>query len=155
MPWWPIVLVTYWPNLPFRSSDQLQVGMRWPQNLSSALAAGALCASLDGDADRIVFYFGAGSASGQSARSPTPAEAAKPTATHLVLLDGDYIAALLAGFAQKTLLSLPGAESMSVGVPAPPLSPMAGPLTHDIAPKCWQTPLRRTWVQHACDGLNL
>lgn len=87
-------------------SDFVQTQMQWPQGLTAADAArAAVCASFDGDADRIVFY------SAADAEASAAAGAASPPR----MLDGDCIAALVATFAQELISALPTAETISLG----------------------------------------
>jgi phosphoacetylglucosamine mutase len=102
-------------------SDFVQVGQQWPQGLTAETACDALCASLDGDADRIVFYFSAsdsaprnsGTSVSGGSKAKLPPEAESRT---LVLLDGDYIAALVATYVMEVAKVLPIQEEVSVGM---------------------------------------
>lgn len=97
-------------------SDHVQNTRSWPFPVASS--SGQLACSFDGDADRIVFYFAperdaqppaprAGSGSAQRCES----EQIEP----LVLLDGDYIAALLALHLQQVLQRCKLAEELTIG----------------------------------------
>jgi len=69
---------------------------------------GALCASLDGDADRVVFFFV------DPSSSPSPAAPGGPNApVPVVLLDGDRIIALCARYVQELLGAVASAGGMA------------------------------------------
>jgi phosphoacetylglucosamine mutase len=93
-------------------SDFVQNTCKWPHE-TPALAfqsSEPLCCSLDGDADRVVFY---------TARSFTDLQqaGAQSHPAELVLLDGDYTAALIASFLLELLKEAGLAETLSIGVP--------------------------------------
>ena len=100
-------------------SDFVQVGQQWPQGLSAESSRRALCASLDGDADRIVFYFPSSTSSSSTsfndASEVEQNELREAREPELVLLDGDYIAALVATYAVEVVNALPLQEMVSVG----------------------------------------
>eukprot|EP00879_Flechtneria_rotunda_P020590 GHRR01021665.1.p1 GENE.GHRR01021665.1~~GHRR01021665.1.p1 ORF type:complete len:503 (+),score=168.16 GHRR01021665.1:54-1562(+) len=79
-------------------ADYVQKQQRFPAGLP-ATSAGARCASIDGDADRIVFF-------------------TKGPDGQCVLLDGDKIAALAAVYVVKLISRIPGlsAAEVSIGV---------------------------------------
>eukprot|EP00892_Ulva_mutabilis_P011143 jgi/Ulvmu1/8400/UM042_0107.1 len=86
-------------------SDHVQTQMAWPRGLDPAEAAEvACCASLDGDADRIIFYCSE-QPSGATASNQAPQ-----------IIDGDYIAALVATFAHELIADLPTTDNISLGV---------------------------------------
>lgn len=101
-------------------SDFVQVGQQWPDGLSANSVTNALCASLDGDADRIIFYYSNGAT---ESRDSLKGDVAKDSAELLgenqevspVILDGDYIAALVATYLIRIVNSLPVQEAVSVG----------------------------------------
>lgn len=106
-------------------SDFVQVGQQWPQGLTAYSAGCALCASLDGDADRIVFYFSSDAATTSDPVSHALVEGDKGKTREavsgvggeggLVLLDGDYIAVLVATYAVELVNALPIQDAVSVG----------------------------------------
>lgn len=100
-------------------SDFVQIERQWPQRLTAEHARCALCASLDGDADRIVFYFSSSSASFSKPSTDVlegeQSQLWQAGERELVLLDGDYIAALVATHAVEVVNSLPLQEAVSVG----------------------------------------
>ncbi len=82
-------------------SDFVQNARRLPEGFAGAVPAGARCCAVDGDSDRLVYFF-------SSSDSENDA---------VTLLDGDKIAALAAGLIKDLVAALPGAMcNASVGV---------------------------------------
>ena len=88
-------------------SDFVQSGHGWPAGALESMqsSTASLCCSLDGDADRIVFYF-----SGHEA-----AHGAQVAESSCRVLDGDYIASLVATFVLNQLSIAGDFENMTVG----------------------------------------
>jgi phosphoacetylglucosamine mutase len=84
-------------------SEYVQTTRAWPRNVQQCMRDSkvALCCSLDGDADRIICY-------------TTPADAEQQSGG-CVVLDGDYIAALVAGFVAKEVEQAHICDALSLG----------------------------------------
>jgi phosphoacetylglucosamine mutase len=76
-----------------------------PSNFSAAKDAGRRCASLDGDADRVVYHYFKGEEEGGEGAAAAAAAAASSSSTWR-LLDGDKIACLGASFVGELLAAL-------------------------------------------------
>jgi phosphomannomutase len=83
-------------------SDYVQTARQWPQSVSPSRS---LCCSFDGDGDRIVFYF---------ARERGE-DGGGATGRGLFLLDGDYVAALVAWYAKRVVAELGLNENIHIG----------------------------------------
>ncbi|KAI3658366.1 hypothetical protein MP638_007483 [Amoeboaphelidium occidentale] len=79
-------------------ADYVKVDQKLPAGVSVEDSKRYRCSSLDGDADRVVFFY-------------TDSDSGK-----FVLLDGDKIAALAAGFINELLTKIPSLDSVKVGV---------------------------------------
>ena len=90
-------------------SDFAQTRQQWPANARALHTGTSLSCSLDGDADRILFYT---EARGTAASGPQEAISASGPC----VLDGDFIACLLAEFIGERLRSAGLADSsLSIG----------------------------------------
>ena len=89
-----------------------------PNGGMHALAPGARCASIDGDADRAVIF--TPSTPSTPSTNPTPASLPSAAPTPIALMDGDKIAALAATLVRDLLEQLPGSFSLSPATSAPP-----------------------------------
>ena len=87
-------------------SDFVQTQRKWPASVLNAVvdAEAQLCCAVDGDADRIVFM------------CPPPGADASVDEHEVLVLDGDYIAALFARYLQQQLAAAQLSDTLSVGV---------------------------------------
>jgi phosphoacetylglucosamine mutase len=83
-------------------SDFVQRTRSRPANMPVDLPTDAVCCSVDGDADRILFFM--------------PTESAQRHNALLKVLDGDYIAALLASFFTTILGRAQAPTNLTLGV---------------------------------------
>eukprot|EP00736_Rhodelphis_marinus_P000065 Rmarinus@m.940 len=86
-------------------ADFVQKEKRLPEGLSGQFSPSTRFCSLDGDADRIVFF-----------HMPGTSESAATASTDISILDGDRTSVLLAGFVKDQLKALGGYVDLSVGV---------------------------------------
>jgi len=89
-------------------ADYVKTGQRLPPAMADILKPGQRACSLDGDADRVVFYYLSGGAEDATRGSKTEGK--------FRLLDGDKIATLAAGFIGDLVRQAGLAEKLKIGV---------------------------------------
>lgn len=89
-------------------ADYVKTGQRLPPAMADTLKPGQRACSLDGDADRVVFYYLSGGAEDATRGSKTEGK--------FRLLDGDKIATLAAGFIGDLVRQAGLAEKLKIGV---------------------------------------
>jgi phosphoacetylglucosamine mutase len=89
-------------------ADYVKTGQRLPPAMSDILKPGQRACSLDGDADRVVFYYLSGGADEATRGSKSEGK--------FRLLDGDKIATLAAGFIGDLVRQAGLAEKLKIGV---------------------------------------